>query len=144
MIILFRHDTSIIQAWVFLSLEMKEEKKLSIYNIRSKQCINILQQMITWHSHQISLEVCGPANLYGGLYENNWAFAETDLSRVGLSDSNCRTCLVVDLPKHHILGVAFWGSFVARRYMYMRSLRYCWLLTSTKYNRFPTFFMQVP
>lgn len=38
---------SIIQARVFMTLEMKEEKKFSMYIIHLKQCINILQQMFT-------------------------------------------------------------------------------------------------
>lgn len=41
------------------------------------------------------------------------SFAETEISRVCHSDSIFRTCLGVDLPKHHILGVAaYWHSEV--------------------------------
>lgn len=85
------------------------------------------------------LEVCGPVNLYGDLYVDHWAFAETEFSRLGILD------LISDLShttksSYSETGCvsAFRCCFVAQRSL--RFLRYCRLLTTctTKYDRFPT------
>lgn len=54
------------------------------------------------------LEVCGPVNLYGDLYVDHWAFAETEFSRLGILDliSDLSHMSGVDQPNHHILRLA--------------------------------------